>query len=527
MATTPVLRVPDLVLVSKLETEFSIQPEYTQHTRYVSGNTSNRRKIRKEERWERGKRLGRGCYGDVWLQKCTYGDRRGELRAVKEIGRLKGNNFYRELEAIALFSHEKYEQCFVKSYGWYENDESSFIAMEYFSNGDLQRYLGSPFQEREGQQIISQILEGLHFMHQNGFAHRDMKPANILVKYRGPVWWVKIADFGISKRTTEYFTVLQTQTGTPAFLAPEVSPSGSSESEYTNAVDIWALGIIAFCIFTGNILFIERHVGQRERYVKGTFTFPSEDLETEKISQAGCDVIKSLMAVNPEDRPTAQDCLQTSWLLDISDPTAVETQSRLTTMNKLNVTKDEICNTSDEASAKWNTNTSDGSSEMLEQQNPPWSLMTFEPPTAKVPPTVSRIRATEFQAGPARPRATPLYRSELPSLRQDRNQDTSGKPPIMMQRSPRSPPPPPGYRSGISPPPPGYQWAGIPAARIGQYQDHSRGPPPVVMRPSVSPPPKKKKSEAGGALIGHLAGKPTPVSRKTRNKAEEEKCVVM
>jgi calcium/calmodulin-dependent protein kinase I len=49
--------------------------------------------------------------------------------------------------------------------------------MEYLSDGDLHKYLGSPLLEKEGKHIVFQILEGLHFMHDNGFAHRDLKPA--------------------------------------------------------------------------------------------------------------------------------------------------------------------------------------------------------------------------------------------------------------------------------------------------------------------------------------------------------------
>jgi serine/threonine protein kinase len=52
--------------------------------------------------------------------------------------------------------------------------------MEYFPLGDLQSFLNdapNPLAEPEVQQITFQILEGLKFMHDNGFAHRDIKPA--------------------------------------------------------------------------------------------------------------------------------------------------------------------------------------------------------------------------------------------------------------------------------------------------------------------------------------------------------------
>ena len=49
--------------------------------------------------------------------------------------------------------------------------------MEYLQHGDLHQYLTTPLPENEGQLIVAQILEGLHFMHDKGFAHRDLKPA--------------------------------------------------------------------------------------------------------------------------------------------------------------------------------------------------------------------------------------------------------------------------------------------------------------------------------------------------------------
>jgi serine/threonine protein kinase len=66
----------------------------------------------------------------------------------------------------------------VKSFGWYENSGSIFIAMEYCRHGDLKHYLSNrpALLTAEAQELTFQVLEGLHHMHENDFAHRDLKP---------------------------------------------------------------------------------------------------------------------------------------------------------------------------------------------------------------------------------------------------------------------------------------------------------------------------------------------------------------
>jgi hypothetical protein len=73
-------------------------------------------------------------------------------------------------------SLSQYVHCFVKSFGWYESEDSVFIAMEYLEHGDLRKFLRKPFPEGEAKDIAIQLVEGLSFMHDNGFAHRDLKP---------------------------------------------------------------------------------------------------------------------------------------------------------------------------------------------------------------------------------------------------------------------------------------------------------------------------------------------------------------
>lgn len=61
-------------------------------------------------------------------------------------------------------------------HGWYENDDSVFIAMEYIKHGDLGSHLTKPLPNEEAREIVFQVAEGLDHMHKNGFVHRDLKP---------------------------------------------------------------------------------------------------------------------------------------------------------------------------------------------------------------------------------------------------------------------------------------------------------------------------------------------------------------
>ena len=77
-----------------------------------------------------------------------------------------------------MLSSLQYARCFVRSFGWYEDENDLYIAMEYLIHGDLHHYLRDEpaLPELDAQQIAVQICEGLLMMHENGFAHRDLKP---------------------------------------------------------------------------------------------------------------------------------------------------------------------------------------------------------------------------------------------------------------------------------------------------------------------------------------------------------------
>ncbi|EGP85867.1 uncharacterized protein MYCGRDRAFT_45453, partial [Zymoseptoria tritici IPO323] len=166
----------------------------------------------------------------------------------------------------------KFNDFFVESFGWYElpSDDHVYISMEFFPHGDLGQNLDRSLPEHEGRTIVSQMLRALEFMHERGFTHRDLKPANVMVANLGPEWWVKLADFGISKRTMTGGTELRSMAGTMHFMAPEILRLLDDEQEtpyaYTDSVDIWSIGVIAYLVLTKDMPFPA--VGDLARYVR-------------------------------------------------------------------------------------------------------------------------------------------------------------------------------------------------------------------------------------------------------------------
>jgi serine/threonine protein kinase len=174
-------RLPELVRDSKLQTVF----EGTDTVHFYVDRPGRHAK-RRRETWRQERILGSGGYGVVWLERKKPNNEEEQehqtYRAVKQIHSGKSQAMVdlckAELEALAKFSRGEYARCFVRSYGWYEGPGFLSISMEYCPFGDLKSFLTERgrFPEADTQDIISQIVEGLYFMHREGFAHRDLKP---------------------------------------------------------------------------------------------------------------------------------------------------------------------------------------------------------------------------------------------------------------------------------------------------------------------------------------------------------------
>lgn len=196
-----------------------------------------------------------------------------------------------------------------------------FLAMEYMPLGDLEQNIqeienspvhdGPALSEEAVQEIARQILEGLNIMHAEGFAHRDLKPQNVFVVQRQPQWWVKIGDFGLSKKQIDN-TAFRTRAGTQQYMAPEffyyLPDLGTETTEYTSAVDLWALGCITYRLISGAVPFPS--LLTLKNFCGDPVKFP---LNMPPMMEESIKFIGELLQPHPAKRPSAGEALASSW----------------------------------------------------------------------------------------------------------------------------------------------------------------------------------------------------------------------
>ncbi|KAL5341929.1 kinase-like domain-containing protein [Aspergillus crustosus] len=273
------------------------------------------------ECWREVQIIGEGTFGSVWQECCISGPSVREVRAVKHVHKRQARILEmsrRELDALITFSDTsvlEYKQHFVQFLGWFDDPHNFYIAMEFIEHGDLQKHISQPFPEPEAASIVGQIAQALQYMHTKNFIHRDIKPLNILVSSPGPRWHVKVADFGISRKT-DGSTPGTYNVGTVGYMAPELC--GDSSVRYTPAIDVWSLGAVAFCLRTCNPPF--RSIMSLVDYVRDPRQFPISLLGN---SSGFCmNFVLGTMADVPERRLTIDHVLSHPWLS--KHPTAPE-----------------------------------------------------------------------------------------------------------------------------------------------------------------------------------------------------------
>ena len=127
-----------------------------------------------------------------------------------------------------------------------------YIVMEYLEGRTLRALLDAagPQPIERVRFVIEAMGAALGAAHGKGFLHRDVKPENIMVGYRGNTEYVKLLDFGIAKLlSTGNTTATSSTMGTPQYMSPEQL----DDAKLDHRSDIFALGCVAYELLTGQV----------------------------------------------------------------------------------------------------------------------------------------------------------------------------------------------------------------------------------------------------------------------------------
>ncbi len=189
-----------------------------------------------------------------------------------------------------------FERAFTNRYG--------FIAMEFFSRGDLKQRIEHGIAPGDALLYLLQIAYALVAIHDVGIVHRDLKPANIM--FRGDDS-LALADFGVSKRMdlSSELTAPGTILGTLYYMSPEQVEARHLDSRS----DLYSLGVLFFEMLTGRKPFVGSSPSQLlDLHLSAEIPrLPPE-------SRSFQAVLNRLLAKAPEDRfQTAADLIDNIW----------------------------------------------------------------------------------------------------------------------------------------------------------------------------------------------------------------------
>jgi NIMA (never in mitosis gene a)-related kinase len=176
--------------------------------------------------------------------------------------------------------------------------------MEFASGGDLLGKVekhtakGTNFSEKELWSYLIQCLKALNLLHQIKICHRDLKCANLFLTDDGVI---KLGDLNVSKVNKR--GLMSTQTGTPYYASPEIW----QDRPYDNKCDIWSLGCVFYELASLKPPFRAQSMKDlAARIVKGVYPSMPKCYSNEFHN-----VIKKMLVVTPNKRPSAQELLDT------------------------------------------------------------------------------------------------------------------------------------------------------------------------------------------------------------------------
>ena len=248
-------------------------------------------------------KLGDGAYSIVYKVKRKedsniYALKKVKLKGLSEKEKQNALNEVRILASVKSPFVISYKEAFIE-----EETETLCIVMEYADKGDLYqkivhlKKIGCLIEEIDAWKIFIQMVRGLKSLHDLKILHRDLKSANVFLLSDGTA---KLGDLNVSKVARRGLGY--TQTGTPYYASPEVW----KDQPYDNKSDIWSLGCVLYEMITLRPPFRAQNMeGLYNKVIQGQF-----NKIPERFSDELYDIVKLLLKVNTESRPSCDEILK-------------------------------------------------------------------------------------------------------------------------------------------------------------------------------------------------------------------------
>jgi len=193
--------------------------------------------------------VGRGGQGVVFRARQKSLNR---VVALKVIGlgqwatKAHLKRFRLEAEAAASLDHP----CIVPIYEVGERDGQCYFSMKFVEGGQLDEVVEhTPLSIRQAVELIGKVARTVHYAHEHGILHRDIKPGNILLDAKGEP---HLTDFGLARLVESESTVTRTLEvlGTPSYMAPE--QAAGNNAKLTSSTDVYGLGAVLYQLLTSH-----------------------------------------------------------------------------------------------------------------------------------------------------------------------------------------------------------------------------------------------------------------------------------
>ncbi len=205
-----------------------------------------------DQRYEILRQIGEGGMGEVYEAEHKGIGKRVAVKVLRTGGRADAAS--RLLREARLASEIRHEHIIDVTDVGTTADGRAYFVMELLSGESLAERLRrkGPMSEQVAVAIARQVASALEAAHERGIIHRDIKPENIFLLDRRDGEFVKVLDFGLSKRVVAEEGDAQSRpqlaVGTPHYMAPE---QARGDGDIDARVDVYALGVLLFECLTG------------------------------------------------------------------------------------------------------------------------------------------------------------------------------------------------------------------------------------------------------------------------------------